>query len=310
MLTICLSTCRGAFPLTDASRILAGPDSHLGTYDILASSLEAQTCHDYQLICVDKFGSLSRSEVTYAARRATGGVEFYRPRSTPWTKIGAFAACAARNVGLIHARGDIIANVDDAYSLSPRFVERILALAAEGKSTVPLLKHVGGECVYGPQPLGAVGYEENVGGMTSYPLAAAIAINGWDERFDGCRLSEDVDFGRRLMKHGVQFWRDEHCYVTGYYHAPSRAKHLKCPPLVMELSERRRARGELRGNVPWSAEELEMFETCGRGKQCFLTGQPCGLPPEDPEARRLRLEYESNVPWLDIDAERKATGTD
>ena len=311
MLTIVFVSSRGLFPFTDSSRILTGAESNLGMYDVLAESLKAQTCKDYQVVVVDKFNPIPRPEVVYATRGSIGGSEFYRPRQTPWTRMGAFAACAARNVGLIYARGETVLHCDDGYSFGPRTVERVLQLAAEGKSAVPMLRHIGGDAVYGIAPTGEVPYSDNVGGMVSFPLADAIAINGWDERFDGCRLSEDVDTNRRLMKHGVRFWRDDDVWMQGLYHAPSRAKHLRCPILVMELSERRRGRGELRGNVPWSADELAMFETCGRAeRRCSITGAPCGQSAvEDEVARRLRLEYEAGpAGWLDVAAERARVG--
>ena len=342
---ICLLFCtnRGLYPM---------PGTSLGIYDLLAQSLLAQTYlldgGAFEAIIVDKLNSLPRRELThFLGDRVT----FVRPRPTPWQlHPGAFAAASARNTGLIYAGGDrdprdvTVVALDDCYEMSPRFLERIAAHAATTPPSYVVPHLTGG--LDREQRFGApwgLDTGHHPGGIVSYPLDRAIAINGYDERYDGAAAYEDFDFTARLELAGVRWVRDE--AVVASLRAPhgARSTQPKCGLLVWTMNHERRACGgvdALRANLPWTADELHSFETCGRQKnppRCWRTvrtvarvgeiGGQCDYgdnlnadeddEPEsartarlalrvEPEAvRSIRTGYETR-PWFDLAAERNA----
>lgn len=299
MLTVLHVTARGA-------HCLVGSD--LGQYDLLAASLAAQVdaagapFTAYELVVVDKVNPLPRPEL--ARVRCDGGVRQVRPRATPWTRAGAFAPNAARNTGLALARGDVVCGLDDGYELAPGYLARCAGLAAGGRYAAAMLRQRDASVAYPPQPQGPVGAGEAVGGVCCYPLAAAVAVNGWDERFDGCS-GGDIDFTARLRAAGVAFVRDPAVAVTGWDHGARAWAHPRCWRLALHLAERRRADGDLRANAPWTAAELAAWAACARRTDdCPLTGFPCdhiGMSL----AHEIMVGYESGE-WFDLAAARAA----
>ena len=306
MLTLLYLTSRGTHPLTKLP---------LGQYDLLAQSLAAQIDDqgapftDYEVIIVDRDNPLPRREVEHAARHAVGGVRCLRPRATPWTRQGAFAPNSARNTGLCYARGEVVTGLDDCYELAPRYLWRTAQLAAAGQYPTAVLRQIDSSVDYGPQPLGPLGPDDIAGGLTAYPLAAAITLNGWDERYDGAS-GEDVDYTFRLRMVGVTLVRHPDVAVVGHDHGPRTAPHPRCCAIVGALGDARRAAGRLRSNEPWSPAELVAFDprVCGRvDRVCLYTGFDCRYadPNEPATARENRVQYESQ-PWFDLAAARRA----
>jgi hypothetical protein len=326
MISLLFCTNRGLYPM---------PGVALGIYDLLAQSLRAQTyAGPLEVIVVDKFNPLPRRELTcFLGDR----VQFHRPRQTPWQQLGAFAAASARNTGLVYARGATVVALDDCYEMNPRFLECVAAHAAAGRYVVPRL----GGGLDREQRFGAPwGFDcgHHPGGIIAYPLDRAIAINGYDERYDGAAAYEDFDFSARLELAGVSWVRDDDVVAT--LHAPHAARRAqpKCGLLVWCLNRARRATGELRGNAPWTVEELHEFTNCGRelaspicwrtlrhdphigtfGGQCDygenlnadedaelpeLKALRLGLRIEPEAVRSIRTNYETR-PWFDLTAER------
>lgn len=345
LLSLLFITNRPLYPMTD---------TELSTYDLLAQSLLDQTyVRDggaLEVICIDRHNPIPRRELTHFLGNR---VRFFRPRDTPWTRLGLFAAASARNTGLVyvgreHDPHDVtVVALDDCYEMSPRFLERIAAHAAEGRYVVPVLRN-GPDAEQrfgGPFRIGRNHPHDTThhpGGIISYPLDKAIAINGYDEKYDGCSCYEDIDLTARLELAGVQWARDELVVATAHAHGP-RLGQPRCALLVWMLAEARRqtnASDALRGNVPWTADELAAFATCGRElnpPRCWRTvrneppvgeyGGQCDYDPdvvwdlehEDTEAERavrtayrfepevvreIRTTYEA-VPWFDLATARQ-----
>jgi hypothetical protein len=338
MISLLLITNRGLYPM---------PEESLGTYDLLAQSLLAQTyLRDggaFEAIIVDKHNPIPRRELTHFLGDR---VRFVRPRPTPWQELELFAPASARNTGLIYAgqgrdpRDVTVVALDDCYTMSPRFLEQVAAHAAADRYVVPRL--VGG--LDREQRFGAPWHFDtghHPGGIVAYPLDRALAINGYDERYDGCGAYEDIDFTARLELAGVTWVRDDAVVAT--LHAPhaQRPAQPKCGLLVWLLNRARRQAGSdgaLLGNQPWTSDELCAFETCGRaaqppccrytlqhdprvgtyGGQCDYgdnlngdeTDEPAaaravrlGYQTEPPAVRRVRTTYETQ-PWLSLAAAR------
>lgn len=53
-------------------------------------------------------------------------------------------------------------------------------------------------------------------GNLSFPLAAALDINGYDEEYDGTLVSEDINIGLRFNNYGYSAVLDRHCAVYEY----------------------------------------------------------------------------------------------
>lgn len=287
LLSIIHVTNRGLYPLTGEEH------RSLGQYDLLAQCLREQTWQDFEVIVVDEHNPLPRPELTWWLRDR---VRCVRPRVTPWRKLGAFAAASARNTGLVHAHGEVVLTLDDCYSFEPQFLERIAELFERDLYVVPSL-HPSQGLAYlptGPSPVPADKYG---GGMLVFPLEAALQVNGYDERFDGCDRYEDVDFFDRLRRRGVPFVYDPSVYVVGYAHGPRTTRTLRCAHVPWQLALERRATS-LRANEPWTADELQRFESCGRNnprsRRCLVAGGMCEYDePELAEAAAIRRGHEA-----------------
>jgi hypothetical protein len=311
-LTVIHITAKGLHPFTDTEV------RHLGQYELLAESLRSQTYTDFEVVCVDAYATLPRPELTWWLRDRA---RFVRPRETPWTRIGAFCASSARNCGLAWARGEVVVSLDDCYSLPPYFLERVAGLAAQGRYAWPYVRTgddvPGAYAVEGPQDLLP---DEYSGGIVVYPLAAALACNGWPE-WDGVRQLEDWAFSAHLKRRSVRQVRDASVYVVD----PGRPQHVvgqgarwrvhRCPRALWALAA---GRNWQRANEPLTAAELAQLEPCvwRKGGTCTYVGLPsqaggiCEYPttPTD-DALRVMREYES-LPWFDLLAERRRNGVE
>jgi hypothetical protein len=305
MISLLYITARGLFPMSGNS---------LSTYDLLAHCLQSQVdavghpFTDYEVIIVDAQNTLPRREIEHAARHSVGGVRFLRPRATPWVRMGAFAPNSARNTGLAWARGVTVVGLDDCWEIGPRYLSRVAELAANGIYTTATLRMVDDSVAYAPQPIGDVPADQYCGGLTSYPLTIAVAINGWDERFDGSS-GGDCDFFDRCRRSGVRFVRDGEVMALGHPHGVRQLAHPRCEKLVCDVGLNRRGDGLLRANEPWTHAELDAFEHCGRNENdCALTGFTCDYTePEGMRERAIRLEYESQS-WFNLAEARTANG--
>ncbi len=304
MISLLFVTARGLFPMQGA----------LGTYDLLASCLAEQSYTEAEVLVVDKENVLPRPELEFATRKTSGGVRFLRPRPTPWTRMGAFAPNAARNTALCWARGQTVVAIDDCFVFGPHFLARIAALAERSEYAVPLLSQADNSVAYPERPAGLFPANAYAGGILAYPLEAAIAINGMDERFDGGSCG-DIDFFARLRLHMQatstgRFVSDPGVAVVGYGHGGRTLAHPRCERLGWFLAQRRWER-TLCANEPWSAAELETWVTCGREltpRVCTLSGAPCDYHEPEPEAvGAIRTAYEAQA-FFNLAEERKKNG--
>jgi len=146
------------------------------------------------------------------------------------------------------------------------------------------------------------------GGIVASPLDKAIAINGYDEKYDGCSCYEDIDLTARLERAGVRWVRDDAVVATAHAHGP-RLGQPRCALLVWMLAEARRQSGgpdALLANIPWTAAELAAFTTCGREltpPRCWRTTR--NEPPVGEYGGQC--DYDPDVVW---DLEHEDTGAE
>lgn len=157
------------------------------------NDLKAQTFKSFELIIVDGAGRPSPGDSVIA--------RYLVPRQSYWRRHRKVSICAARNAGIFCASGELIVNLDDCCELPPDYLETFWqAWNVHRKCLASRWPEQGDSRADGPAPRG------QVYGFGSYPREAALAINGYDEAFDGAQGLEDVDFSTRLQDTGVDMY--------------------------------------------------------------------------------------------------------
>lgn len=201
--------------------------------DKVAADLAKQTFKDFELIVVD---GVPRKEcpdeptseaLPYGAWPVAFELGGYfntrrvRPRDTLWTRNHKVAICAYRNTGLIHARGELVVNLDDCCELPPIYLEAFWRGWSKHRVCFSALwpeRHEESGRVKPLSTLVPVGgrpncWRPNVYGFGSYPLKTALELNGYDEAYDGGQGLEDADWSLRLYRAGVKM---AHIRVPGF----------------------------------------------------------------------------------------------
>jgi hypothetical protein len=240
MISIVYATNRGPYCLTD-ERL-----RHLSQYDILSDSLRSQTYRDFELVCVVKgwHGEGVRHELHWLGER----VRFVPPKSTPWDKLNAFNASAARNTGLALAHGNVVLFCDDCVTFGPNFLAQIAARATVGQFLVPVYLREGQDPWHWCDPC-------HFGGIVSVPRLDALEAGGWEERFAGCHSLEDWEFAGRMTRRGLTFVQSDECAIRLEKHKPRSADQLRCNFAVYALLD-----GQGTANRPWNAEQFKVFD--------------------------------------------------
>lgn len=199
------------------------PEWH--TLGKVIADLSLQTFKDFELLVVDGLwgnrdglgvtdriptnlaqGTLVEPFIRWQAdSRARGEFSDLRagwlpPRDTLWTLNHKVAICAYRNTGLIHARGELVVNLDDCCELPPNYLESFWYAWSKHKVCLAATWPESGDS----RPAGVVTGPGQVYGFGSYPLEAAVAVNGYDEAYDGGQGLEDADWSTRLYNAGVK----------------------------------------------------------------------------------------------------------
>lgn len=183
-----------------------------GTRSKICDDLEVQTFKDFELIIVDGVPRENGKDLWCLKNGAL--VWRIPPRDTLWTRNHKVAICAYRNTGLIHARGELVVNLDDCCELPPRYLEAFWHAWNKYKTCLAMTWPESGDWrtpgrVHAPPGAGVSGrpgdWRPPIYGFGSYPLATALDLNGYDEAYDGGQGLEDADWSLRLYRAGVKF---------------------------------------------------------------------------------------------------------
>lgn len=209
----------------------ASPDnflSHQGiesAIQMYVDCLEAQTFKDFEFVFVDSFYETNKEKVeqidtTFQLKH----VPIHKDHRY-WYDQNLVYISSAKNTGILYTDGELIVSFDDAelfpetllqaywnYYQSGLFMhalhKRLKSVNTEnGRVKIP----IGGE-VYVNDSRYSKNFIETKHQMgnwlyagTSYSLEAALRLNGFNEKMDGCKSLEDCEFGTRMAIAGYRF---------------------------------------------------------------------------------------------------------
>lgn len=188
----------------------------------LADDLRSQLSGSikFEMIAVD--GLFQHRQAAFIGHDYPFRILHIPPRDCAMVRERRCAISAYKNSGLAHARGELVLTVDDCAVLDPKYVERVWRAWAERRECLSALYYAidskkdiddsrviylddSGRCV-GPR-FGNIA-EPPMYGFAAIPIEAAIAVNGYDELFDGSQGLEDMDMGVRLQQAGYKISLD------------------------------------------------------------------------------------------------------
>lgn len=315
MLTVLLATARAPRCFTHY------PDWN--QFEFLGRQLGEQTYRDFELVVVTPFVEEARLALQSVER-----LTVVEPRSTPWRRAKMFAVASARNTGLVHAKGDWVLTIDDCCEFGPDLLERVVGWAAKGVATSVMYRRPNGGEIHDARWRGFLklsagkdhvilsgNMQPTPQGYISFPVAAAVKVNGYDElRFDGARGLEDLNFSRRLMlSAGVAFAMDRNIIVGLHDHVgypeeiiDNEDQNARCCNTAHAMAQMGEA-----NRVRYTADEKKKILNCmywkGGGK-CGFHGHPCAYPKwaEHGHPVALRVLNNDEEELFDLAAARAA----
>ncbi|RDJ35494.1 MAG: glycosyltransferase family 2 protein [Crenarchaeota archaeon] len=204
-------------------------------FESLIDNLERQTFKDFEFIYIDTFYEDNKDRfASYPSSFCVKHVPVH-PNHRYWYDLGYVYISAAKNTGILYADGELLVTCDDAEFFPDNLLEKYWKyyeighlLHAHHKRMTRINTHDGkltfpieGDIYVNDHRFNHVkngGYYPHKHGTwlfagTSFPLAEALLLNGFNERMDGCKSLEDCEFGTRLALTGLKFLLDHDGYI-------------------------------------------------------------------------------------------------
>jgi hypothetical protein len=198
-------------------------------HDILAGPVEQvlkQTVspHEVEIIIVDglHFERWPYFEA-YHSSASTNGLRILHvpPKQSQMVKDKRCAISAYKNTALAHMRSPLAITIDDGAVLPATYLANVLEAWEERKEMLSSMCQIlnGTEIIDSRQVflesdgkvVGPIVGDARIPSMYGYaalPLEGVLAVNGYDEMYDGSRGIEDMDMGIRLQKAGYRIALD------------------------------------------------------------------------------------------------------
>jgi glycosyltransferase involved in cell wall biosynthesis len=271
---------------------------------------------EFEFVVVDLFWPDNRAILDQAPHRFA--VKYVPCVRDYWRNRKLIGIASAKNSGLVFSEGELVVSCDDAELLPPQFLEVFWKHYREGRFAhavhrrLTSVRCTDGRIAFpieGAEYVNDHRYEHVRAGVhphdrgswlyagASYTLADALAMNGHNERLDGCKSLEDCEFGRRLENLGRRFVLDPACFLWILDHSADYRAYLgemvsKDNYGFLEMNDRfKETRANHRALRP---EELEIINQQTQKFRKF------SLDFQDPEVRAW-VDY----PVFSLEEERK-----
>lgn len=201
-------------------------------FEALVENLNRQTFKNFELIYIDTY----RDSNNFDSYISKAGFQVkhvaIHPNHRYWFDRSCCYISAAKNTGILYADGALLVTCDDSEFFPDDLLEKYWCYYNCGYFMHSLHKRmksidlvngkikypISGDIYVNDHRWGAVTDVKyhNAGSWTfagtSFSLDAALLLNGFNEKMDGCKSLEDCDFGGRLALAGHQFAMD----TTGF----------------------------------------------------------------------------------------------
>jgi len=217
--------------------------------------LKAQTLKDFEWVLVDDLYEKRKEEV---ARLVDG--DFLLTHIPPKNIVEHFAVGAAANDGFVRARGELVYFMADYILINGNTLQRHWDIHIKYPNAI-----ISGRCLevnFLPEEMALSGatfrgtdyrwslfdsnlfmkrkieddiweaYRDGVqnwwgGRNDSAPLEAILAVNGYDEQYDGCYGYHDDDAAQRMMTYGMRYLLDKQSLALQFPHKKSGKLRLR-----------------------------------------------------------------------------------
>ena len=290
--------------------MIGRPD--VGIFAPLVESLDRQTFRDFEVVVVDGLYGQRAPEVWEPLLDAAGShqetskggtvsrvgnVRWTRFPDSPWYRAGYLAISAPKNHGIVHANGQLVVTIDDCCEFGPDWLAKFWEAHRRGYlATSALHYHRGGGFHFsaGRESVcrGRYGWPGGAFGYTSFRLADALRINGYDEGFDGSKCLEDGDFSSRMGMIGRRYRVARNHIVIEHEHgdvspdawpvpapAPKLDRSIKCNGIHDRIVQARTGEDRIQANRRgYTDEEWSQYgPPCAYrdGATCSTSRLPC-----------------------------------
>jgi len=304
-ITVIYHTARGDFPM------VGRPDDW--QFAPFLESLQRQTFRDFHVVVIDALHPDRRW--TLEGFPMLKWIPF---PASPWWERGYTAISAPKNHGIVHADGELVIQLDDCCEFGPDFLGLCWRAYERGCIATAILHYheAGVFKASAGREAGMVntyGFPEGAYGYSTFALSDALAINGYDEGFDGAKCLEDADFSARMRLIGRQYRTHlplrvvEHCHGhiaeraykgPGNVARPGAPRDIRCNGVHKAIVEQRSGRSRIVANRRgYTDDEWGQF-----GPPCafYLPSGGCEMSGRECNWQRIAGDPDSGT-WIASD---------
>jgi glycosyltransferase involved in cell wall biosynthesis len=225
--SVIITTCREDYPMPKRR------DTHV--LALMAENCIRQTYGSFELIVVDLLYKDRAGWLEENYGMMPFPILHVPDKSSVFRDLRLTRICAARNTGLLYARGHCVIFSDDCQEWSDNALERLHDWGSNDVGATVRLHRDRGKGPYEADSrweaysiqgtlktkvVNAAGIGFLGGTLSMVPLEKMLECNGWDEMFDGSRQLEDSDMARRLGATELRMALEGHAKCVEFTHGP------------------------------------------------------------------------------------------